>query len=42
MRKLLFKLIAVVSLVAVAFGTLAGCALFEVNKDRDKIGRAHV
>ena len=35
MRKLLFKLIAVVSLVAVAFGTLAGCALFEVNKDRD-------
>ena len=35
MRKLLFKLIAVVSLVAVAFGTLAGCALFEVNQDRD-------
>lgn len=35
MKKLLFKLIAVVSLVAVTFGTLAGCALFEVNKDRD-------
>ncbi len=35
MKKLLFKFIAVISLVAVTFGTLAGCALFEVNKDRD-------
>lgn len=35
MKKLLFKLIAVVSLVAVTFGSLAGCALFKVNQDRD-------
>ena len=35
MKKLLFKLIAVISLVAVTFGTFAGCALFKVNQDRD-------
>ena len=40
MKKLLFKLIAVISLVAVTFGTLAGCALFETNKDRDMAQKA--
>lgn len=35
MKKLLLKLIAVISLVAVTFGTFAGCALFKVNQDRD-------
>ncbi len=40
MKKLLFKLIAVISLVAVTFGTLAGCALFETNQDRDMAQKA--
>ena len=40
MKKLLFKLIAVISLVAVTFGTLAGCALFETNKDREMAQKA--
>ena len=35
MKKLILKLIAVISLVAVTFGTFAGCALFKVNQDRD-------
>lgn len=40
MKKLLFKLIAVISLVAITFGTLAGCALFETNQDRDMAQKA--
>ena len=35
MKKLFFKLAALVSLVAIAFGGLAGCSLFEVNAGRD-------
>ncbi len=34
MKKLFFKIVAVISLVAVVFGA-TGCALFEVNADRD-------
>lgn len=35
MKKLFFKLAALVSLVAIVFGGLAGCSLFEVNAGRD-------
>lgn len=35
MKKLFFKLAALVSLIAIVFGGLAGCSLFEVNAGRD-------
>ncbi len=35
MKKLFFKLAALVSLIAIVFGGLAGCNLFEVNAGRD-------